>query len=122
VRGKLQIYPNGLDGRKSLSKDYVEKSADGYRIVGSRVSLDSIVYAFRRGASPESIQRSFPTLTLEEVFGAITFYLSQQSEIDSDLEKGQEKLEKMRQDARAADPDFYEKLDAARSQPSSKSS
>jgi len=31
------------------------------------------VYAYGRGASPESIQRSFPLLTLEQVHGALAF-------------------------------------------------
>jgi len=56
-----------------MNKVYVEERDGGYWIAGTRVSLDSIVYAFRRGAAPESIRRSFPVLTLEEVYGAITF-------------------------------------------------
>ena len=40
-----------------------------------------IVYAFRRGASPETIQRSFPTLTLEQVYATILYYLHNQGEI-----------------------------------------
>ena len=50
-----------------------------------RISLDSIVYAFKRGATPESIQRAFPLSTLEEVYGAITFYLAQAQELDAYL-------------------------------------
>ena len=67
--------------------DYVEKYDDTYRIKGSRVSLDSIIYAFQRGASAESIQRSFPTISLEEVYGAIAFYLANQQEIDEYLKR-----------------------------------
>ena len=58
-----------------MTKDYVEKRDGAYRISGTRVSLDSIVYAFWRGAAPESIAQSFPALTLEEVYGAIAFHL-----------------------------------------------
>jgi uncharacterized protein (DUF433 family) len=99
-----------------MIKDYVEQRDGGYWIAGTRISLDSIVYAFRRGASPESIQRSFPPLTLEQVYGAITFYLAQQQEIDAYLQQGEEELERIRKAARDADPDFYEKLEAARDQ------
>lgn len=49
-----------------MSKEYVEQQDGAYRVAGTRVSLDSVVYAFRRGASPESIQRSYPLLTLDE--------------------------------------------------------
>jgi hypothetical protein len=41
---------------------------------GTRIALDSIVYAFKRGAAPESIQRTFPLLTLEQ---EIDTYLAQ---------------------------------------------
>ena len=41
---------------------------------GTRISLDSIVYASTRGG-PESIQRAFPLLTLEEIYGAITSFI-----------------------------------------------
>lgn len=68
-----------------MEKTYVEQRDGGYWIAGTRVSLDSIVYAFRDGAAPESIQRSFPVLTLEEVYGAIAYYLGHDQEIDDYL-------------------------------------
>jgi uncharacterized protein (DUF433 family) len=68
-----------------MEKSYVEQRDGGYWITGTRISLDSIVYAFKRGAAPESIQRAFPLLTLEEIYGAITFYIAQAQEIDTYL-------------------------------------
>ena len=56
-------------------KSYVDEHDDGYWVTGTRVSLDSVVYAFKNGQTPETIRRAFPVLTLEEVYGAITFYL-----------------------------------------------
>ena len=97
-----------------MTEEYVEKRDEVYRVAGTRISLDSVVYAFRRGASPESIQRSFPLLSLEQVYGAITFYLARQPEIDAYLGNGDEELERTREAARKADPDFYKKLDTAR--------
>lgn len=41
------------------------------------------MYSFQRGLSPESIVQSFPLLTLEQVYGAIAFYLANHSEIDA---------------------------------------
>ena len=70
-----------------MSKEYIEFRDGGYWIKESRISLDSLVYAFQRGASPESIQQSFPLLTLEEVYGAITYYLAHQAEIDAYLKE-----------------------------------
>ena len=97
-----------------MSKEYVEQRDGGYWIAGSLISLDSIVYGWQRGASPESIQRSFPLLTLEQVYGAITFYLAHQPEIDTYLKQGEAEFERLRQAARDADPEFYKKLEAAR--------
>jgi uncharacterized protein (DUF433 family) len=97
-----------------MSKEYVKQQEGAYSIAGTRVSLDSVVYAFRRGASPESIQRSFPSLTLEQIYGAITFYLAHQAEIDQYLQAGEVEFEKLRAASRAAHPEFYEKLDRAR--------
>ena len=99
-----------------MTKDYVEKRDGDYRISGTRVSLDSIVYAFLRGASPESITQSFPVLTLEEVYGAITFYLAHQTEIDAYLQEGEGEFEALRQQARQANPLLYRKLEEARQQ------
>lgn len=98
-----------------MSREYVEQRGGGYWIAGKRISLDSVVYAFRRGAAPESILRSYPLLTLEEVYGAITFYLGYQPEIDQYLAENEAKYERQRQQERAADPEFYKKFDEARS-------
>src|SRR5438093_5193682 len=71
-----------------MGKDYVTQVNGAYRIADSRVSLDSVVYAWLQGHSPEAIADSFPVLTLEEVYGAITFYLSNRAAIDEYLRKG----------------------------------
>src|SRR5207244_11585393 len=80
-----------------MNQAYVENRNGGYFVSGTRVSLDSIVYAFQRGASSETIRASFPTLTLEQVYGAIAFYLSKQAEIDEYLRKSEEADEAARQ-------------------------
>ena len=95
-------------------KEYVEQRDGGYWIAGSRVSLDSIVYAFLRGTSPEGIAHSFPLITLEEVYGALTFYLAHQVEIDAYLQQGEAEFEALRQQAREANPLLYKKLEEAR--------
>ena len=71
-----------------MTTDYVTQVEGAYRITGTRVSLDSVVYAFLNGFSPESIVDSFPALTLEQVYGAITYYLAHQAEVDAYLQQG----------------------------------
>ena len=78
------------------------------------MSLDSVVYGFQNGESPECIQQSFPALTLEQVYGAIAYYLAHKSEIDEYLADDEAEFEKLRQASRAANPELYEKLERAR--------
>jgi uncharacterized protein (DUF433 family) len=78
-------------------KNYVTKIDGVYRIADSRVSLASVVYAWLDGLSPESIKENFPVLTLEEVYGAITFYLANQEKIDKYLSLNEAEFETARQ-------------------------
>lgn len=89
---------------------YVESRDGVYRLIGSRVSLDSIVHGFLRGQTAEAIAQSFPTLSLEQVYGAITFYLGHREEIDEYLREGEEAFDALRQRSRESDPAFYQKL------------
>lgn len=98
-----------------MDKQYVEKLDQGYWVAGTRVSLDSIIFAFLEGLSPETIATDyFPTLTLEQVYGAITYYLAHRSEIDAYLQQADAEFEALRQATRNADPNFHEKLIQAR--------
>jgi uncharacterized protein (DUF433 family) len=68
-----------------MAKEYVENREGGYYLIGSRVSLESVIGLFLDGASPETIVDEFPTLSLEQVYGAITFYLADRVNIDAYL-------------------------------------
>jgi uncharacterized protein (DUF433 family) len=94
-----------------MSKEYVEQRDGGYWIAGKRISLASVVYEFRNGAAPESIMRSFPLLTLEEVYGAITYYLSHQAEIDTYLTGCEAEFEEQRRRQREDDPEFFKRFE-----------
>lgn len=96
--------------------EYVQKQQDVYRIRGTRVSLDSLVYAWWAGQSAETIAQSFPVLSLEQVYGAIAFYLAHKEAIDRYLEQQRADYEAKRQAAREADPMFYQKMATARRQ------
>jgi uncharacterized protein (DUF433 family) len=99
------------------NKKYVEQREGGYWIVEKRISLASVIYEFKNGAAPESILRSFPLLTLEEIYGAITFYLSNQQQIDAYLSAREAEYDRQRQQERDADPAFYKKFEEARTLP-----
>jgi uncharacterized protein (DUF433 family) len=91
-------------------KQYIEEQEGCYRILGKRISLDSIIYLFLSGASPESIVQSFPVLTLEEVYGGITFYLANHQVVDAYLEEGKKMFETLRKQSQGTNPLFYQML------------
>ena len=97
-----------------MARDYIEKREGGYWVAGTRLSLDSLVYAFLRGAAPEGIAQSYPVLSLEEVYGAIAFYLANQAEIDTMLANNDREFELLRKQTRDANPILYKKLEEAR--------
>jgi uncharacterized protein (DUF433 family) len=68
-----------------MAREYIEQRDGNYYVAGTRISLDSIVHAFRRGESPETICQNFELLRLEEVYGAIAYYLANQTDIDAYL-------------------------------------
>ena len=99
-----------------MTKQYVEQRDDGYWIAGRRVSLDSVVYAYLGGQTAEGIAQSFPVLTIEEVYGAIAFYLANRADIDAYLERAKADFDSKRRAARESDPMFYQKLADAQRQ------
>lgn len=82
-------------------KQYVEKRNTGLFVAGTKVALESVVYEFRNGAAPESILLTYPGLgSLENVYGAIAWYLANQSEVEAYLKSTGELWEKMRSQQR----------------------
>ncbi len=97
-----------------MPREYVEQREGGYYVAGSRVSLGSVVYSFLRGESPESIAESFPAITLEQIFGVLTFYLANREMIDRYLQEEKADFARLREEARRNNPALYAKLEAAR--------
>jgi uncharacterized protein (DUF433 family) len=62
--------------------EYEGETRTAYRIADTRVSLDSVVINWLNGESPEGIVDSFPSLTLEQVYGTLAFYLANEEEIE----------------------------------------
>lgn len=94
--------------------EYVEQRNGGYYVAGTRVSLDSVVYAFLNGESPEGILDSYRALSLEQIFGSLAYYLANRVVVDEYLRQGELEYDRLYEEARAKDPAFYAKLDAAR--------
>src|SRR5712692_10799241 len=97
-----------------MPKEYVRKVEGAYRVGESRVSLDSLVYLFREGLSAESMVECYPALTLEQVHGALAFYLGNQKEIDTYLAEGQRAAQSQHEQSRRTNAELIAKLQRAR--------
>jgi hypothetical protein len=78
------------------------------------ISLDAIAYALQQGLSPQSIVQYFPLLTLEQLYGAIAFYLGNPAEIDPYLAAEEAAFDAMPQPLQTSEPALYNKLMAAK--------
>jgi uncharacterized protein (DUF433 family) len=69
-----------------LNDPYVEVQPSGdIRIRGTRVGIEQIAWAYQDGSIAEEIAIEYPTATLDQVHGAIAYYLRHRSEIDAYL-------------------------------------
>lgn len=95
---------------------YVEQRNGGYYVAGTRVSLDSIVIGFRDGDSPETIRQNFSSLTLEEVYGAIAFYLRHRAEVDQNISEAETEFDRDVPSLRERNPEAFERIERLRQQ------
>ena len=80
--------------------NYATRTPEGaWRVTGTRVSLDSVVHAYWDGRMPEAIVADFPSLTLEQVYGAIAFYLRNRQEIDKHFAEQDERWRQFQQES-----------------------
>ncbi len=97
-----------------MAKEYIEERDGNFYVAGTRISLDSIVHAFRRGESPETICQNFELLRLEEVYGAIAYYLGNQADIDSYMIRQNDKWAEGRRNAEPLPANLRDRLMRAR--------
>jgi len=78
------------------------KDTDGVMRVGSsRVTLDTVVAAFREGMTPEGIVEQYPSLRLAEVYSVIGYALNHPEEVESYLRDHQRFAEAVRRENEA---------------------
>lgn len=99
-----------------MNKKYIEQRNGGYYVAGSRISLDSVVYSFNEGNSPEAIQEDFPLLNRTQIDGAIAFYLDYKFAIDQYLIATERDFESSGIPMAQANPMLWDKLQNARAQ------
>ncbi len=102
-----------------MNTEMLIRDMKGALLVGSsRVSLQNIITARKRGETPEQIQQNFPSFTLAQVYGAILYYLEHQESVDAWLAENQRHLDEADAANQGAHAAFYyamrSRFDAAR--------
>jgi len=105
------LLPSYHSQHKKMIDHYVELRNDGYWVKGTRVSLSSVVYRWLEGLSPGSITKCFPELTLEQVYGALAYYLNHCGEIDAYLKASERDYKAFRRRIRSRYPGLSRMLD-----------
>jgi uncharacterized protein (DUF433 family) len=58
--------------------------ADGViRVAHTRVTLETVIAAFAKGATAEQIAQDYPAVSLADIYAVITFYLRQSEAVDA---------------------------------------
>ena len=67
------------------------------RVIGSRVTLDTVVATYEQGATPEEIILHYPTLKLADVYSIVGYYLHNRTEVEEYLAEQKAKATDIRQ-------------------------
>ena len=87
-------------GIADAADTYVRTDEHGVmRVAGTRVMLDSVIACYQQGHSPETIRQQYPALTLEQVYGAIAYYLAHQAQVDDYLRRQDALWQQLRREA-----------------------
>jgi len=83
---------------------------DDIRLQGSRIGIETILYEYLfRARTPEEIA-NYTSLTLEQVYATILYYLHNKEAVGQYITEGLEWGEKMREEQRRNPPTVTEKL------------
>ena len=90
----------------------VEPKTGRVRVGDTRIPIDTVLYHHKRGVSPRTIVREFPTLALPDVFAVIAYYYQHQEEVDAYLQAWKAREDKVWEVAAAEDDGFMERIHA----------
>ncbi len=71
------------------------------RIGGTRVTLDTVIAAFREGMTAEAIVAQYPSLDLADVYLVIGYFLRHRVEVDAYLAERQQRTDEIRRENEA---------------------
>lgn len=79
--------------------------ADGVvRVAGTRVTLDTVLAAYRQGSTPEQIAQDYSSLDVSDVYAVITYFLRHQDEVEAYLAERRKQAEAVRREIEAKHP------------------
>ena len=84
---------------KNPPVESVPLQTDAYgaiRVGSTRVTLDTVIRAYRRGASAEDIARQFDALRIDDVYAVLAYYLRHREEVDAYLQEREVAAAEMR--------------------------
>jgi uncharacterized protein (DUF433 family) len=59
------------------------------RVGNTRIPIDTVIAAFKEGATAEEIASQYPSLSLADIYAVIGYYLQQQPEVEAYLNQRQ---------------------------------
>ena len=84
---------------------------DDIRINGHRIGIESILYEYiHRGKTAEEIAERFPTLTLEQVYATILYYLHNKAAVSTYLADWLEDARQARERQKSRSSPFLERM------------
>lgn len=90
---------------------------DDIRVKGTRVGIETILYQYiYRAESPETIANTFTSLTLEQVYATILYYLHNKEAVSKYLTDWIEWGKEMRRQQAENPPPIVEKLRAIKAE------
>jgi uncharacterized protein (DUF433 family) len=74
--------------------DFLTEDPDGYiHVTGRRIGLQTLVYYYNDGYSPEMLFCEYPTLSLATIHKVIAFYLENRDEVDDYISRCRQEME-----------------------------
>lgn len=87
-----------MTGEPIESVPLTVRDDDTIIISGTRVTLDTVVGAFRDGATAEEIVFQYPSLALADVYAVLGYYLRHRNKVEAYLARREEQSEGVRRE------------------------
>jgi len=104
ARFASKLYISGMQAFDAPVLPFAEDEHQVIRVGGTRVSLESVVVAFDRGASAEEIVDRYPGLDLPQVYATLAYVLANRALVDAYLSRRQAEVANLRAQVEAKHP------------------